>query len=110
MTGRRTRDEVESRLVEARRLLREHHAGIEPDAHFANRVIAQLPREPAWSISWAARRILPVSLALAAALALAAVATGRSASRNAASATVAAAVQAEGDPLEWLLESREERR
>jgi hypothetical protein len=107
MTGRRTRNEIESRLEDVRRLLRERHAGIEPDAHFVNRVMARLPRDPAWSITWAARRILPASLALALALMIAVVVTARSASGSAASGTATA--QAESDPLMWLLESDEER-
>jgi hypothetical protein len=108
MTARRTRKNVESRLEDVRRLLRERHAGIEPDAHFVHRVIARLPRTPEWSIAWAARRILPVSLALAMALVIAAVATGHSMSRTARSEAVAAS-QSEGDPLLWLLESGEGR-
>ncbi len=108
MTARRSREEVESRLDEVRRLLRERHAGIEPDAHFVHRVIARLPRTPEWSLTWAARRILPVSVVLAMALVIAAVATNRAANRAVRSETVAA-VQTEGDPLLWLLESGEER-
>jgi hypothetical protein len=109
MTGRRTPDEVERRLEEVRRLLRERHAGIEPDAHFAQRVVARLPRDPEWSLAWAARRVLPVSLVFAMALMIAAVATARSSSRTAATPAAAASAQTEVDPLLWLLESGEER-
>ena len=45
MTGRRTRDEIDSRLADVRRSLRDRRAGIEPDAHFVDRVIARLPRD-----------------------------------------------------------------
>jgi hypothetical protein len=108
MTARRSREEVESRLDEVRRLLRERHAGIEPDAHFVHRVVARLPGTREWSITWAAGRILPVSVAVAMLLVIAVVATHRAASRATRSETVAAA-QAEADPLLWLLESGEER-
>ena len=53
--ARRLAQGVESRIDEVRRLLRERHAGIEPDAHFVHRVVARLPRAPQWSIAWAAR-------------------------------------------------------
>jgi hypothetical protein len=110
MTGRRTRDEVKSRLEDVGRLLRERHAGIEPDANFAARVVARLPRDTAWTLARAATRIVPVSLVFAVALMIAVVATVRSTSRITASTPLSATVQTEDDPLEWLLEGREESR
>ena len=110
MIGRRRREEIDSRVGEVRRLLRQRHAAIEPDARFADRVIARLPSTAAWSIDWAARRILPVSMMLAVALMIAVVATGRSAGRATASASISAIGQTEGDLLEWLLERSEGRR
>ena len=122
MTGRRAEDGVggrtdgrlESRLDEVRRLLRDHHARIEPDPHFVTRVMARLPRDASWSITWAARRILPVSLACAMVLTLALLAGGRAATTatasGAASVSASAASAGAGDPLEWLLESRGEYR
>ena len=110
MTGRKTRDEIESRLDDVRRLLREHHAGIEPDARFADHVMARLPRVEGWTIAWAARRILPVSIAFAAVLMIAALATVRSTDRTTPSALASAASQNGNDSLEWLLEGSEERR
>jgi len=95
---------------DVRRLLREHHARFEPDAHFADRIVARLPRNEAWSFGWAARRVLPVSLALALVLTIAVVVTGRSASGTAESASVSAFSTNVSDPLEWLLESRQELR
>lgn len=102
MTGLRTRNEIEERLNEVRRLIIERQAGIEPNARFADRVIARLPRNEAWSFDWAVRRVLPASIALAVALMIAVVATGRTASRE--------IVASYGDPLEWLLDGRQELR
>ena len=48
----------------ARRLFREHHAGVVPDAGFAERVAARLPRPADTPLAWAAARLLPVPLAL----------------------------------------------
>ena len=52
------------RLQVARGIFREHHAGIEPDSHFAARVAARLNGEPASPLGWAAVRVLPAMLAL----------------------------------------------
>ena len=113
MTGRKTPDELERRLNDVRRSLRARHAGIEPDAHFADRVIARLPKDEGWTIAWAARRILPVSIAFAAVLMVAALATTRSTDRTIASTTrstsTSAASQTGSDSLEWLLEGGEAR-
>ena len=110
MTGRRTPDEIDGRLEEVRRRLRDRHAGIEPDAQFAARVVARLPRNAAWSIDWAALRVLPVSIAVAIVLMIAVVTTERTSDRTTASAAVSATSQSGTDPLEWLLEGGEERR
>ena len=99
-----------SRLEDVRRLLRDRHAGIEPDAYFVDRVMARLPRHAGWSIAWAARRILPVSIAVAMVLTVALVAIGRSTNRTTTSTSVSASTQSGSDPLDWLLEAREERR
>jgi hypothetical protein len=98
---------------DVRRLLREHHAGVEPDALFAARVLARLPRNEGWSIGWAAGRVLPVTIALAMVLMIATAATGRLAGRTVAassSSTTSATSAGGGDALDWLLEGREERR
>jgi hypothetical protein len=110
MTGRKTRDELEQRLDDVRRSLRERHAGIEPDARFADRVVARLPRDEGWTIAWAARRILPVTVVFAAVLMVAALATARSTDRTTASTVASATSQTGSDSLEWLLEGGEERR
>ena len=114
MTGRKSTDELERRLDEVRRSLRARHAGIEPDAHFADRVIARLPKDEGWTIAWAARRILPVSIAFAAVLMVAALATTKSSDRTIASTSTStstsATSQTRGDSLDWLLEGGEERR
>ena len=112
MTGRRTQDENEERILNVHRLLRERHAGIEPDSYFVGRVIARLPRNEAWSFEWAVRFILPASLALAMALMIAVIATGGFAGRTApaSAAPVSSTSQTASDPLEWLLEGRKELR
>jgi len=101
-----------NRLDDVRRSLRDRHAGIEPDALFADRVVARLPRPEGWTIAWAARRILPVSVALAMVLMVAALATSRSTNRTIASSSTSAIDRAQtgSDSLEWLLEGGEERR
>ena len=111
MTGRKTRDELERRLDDVRRALGARHAGIEPDAHFADRVIARLPKDEGWTIAWAARRILPVSIAFAAVLMVAALATTRSTDRTVASTSTSASAttQTGSDSLDWLLEGGEAR-
>jgi hypothetical protein len=113
MSGRNASEQLERRLDDVRRSLRARHAGIEPDAHFADRVIARLPKDEGWTIAWAARRILPVSLAFAAVLMVAALATTRSSDRTIASTTrstsTSAASQTGSDSLEWLLEGVEGR-
>ena len=107
MTGRKPRTGLDGRLENVRSSLRQHHARVEPDEHFASRVIARLPREAEGSFEWAVRRILPVSVALAVALTIAVLAIGGSASRT-TPASVAASSQSGNDPLEWLLEDRQE--
>jgi hypothetical protein len=52
------------RVELARTILREHHGGFEPDAHFANRVAARLGEAPNGKLGWAAVRLLPATLAL----------------------------------------------
>jgi hypothetical protein len=49
----------------AKELLRDHHAGAEPDAGFAARVVAALPDSTSEVLGWAAIRLLPATLALA---------------------------------------------
>jgi hypothetical protein len=58
-----------SRLELTRARLREHHAGVEPDAAFAGRVAARVREDSIELLGWAATRMLPVTLALAAVLA-----------------------------------------
>ena len=53
-----------ARLAHARRALREHHAGVEPDAGFVARVVSRLGR-PADLVGFAALRLLPAAIALA---------------------------------------------
>lgn len=58
-----------ARLERARQMFREHHTEFAPDAGFASRVVRQLQVDPPVSLSWAAARVLPVTLALLAVLA-----------------------------------------
>jgi len=101
---------TDPKLDEVRRHLRERHARIEPDARFADRVLARLPREAEWSIDWAARRVLPVSMAVALGLLIVVVATGRIAGTTIPSASATASSQGSDDVLDWLLAGQEERR
>lgn len=57
------KDEVERKMDLATRVLREHHAGVEPDPGFVGRVKASLPA--ADPLRWAAARLLPAGLAVA---------------------------------------------
>lgn len=57
-----------ARLALAQEAMRAHHAGVEPGPGFASRVAAELPG-PSEMLGWAALRLLPAGLALAAALA-----------------------------------------
>lgn len=58
------RDELGWKMELAKRALRDHHAGVEPDPGFVTRVKARLPvaLDP---LRWAAVRLLPAGLALA---------------------------------------------
>ena len=111
MSGRKTPDDLKRRLNDVRRSLGARHAGIEPDAHFADRVIARLPKDEGWTLAWAARRILPVSIAFAAVLMVAALATTRSTDRTIVSTSTPASTMTPSgsESLEWLLESGEAR-
>lgn len=51
------------RLAQTMRALADHHAGVEPDAGFAARVVAALPRQNPLVVRFALR-LLPVALAL----------------------------------------------
>ena len=53
-----------SRVQLARETLQDHHAGIEPDATFADRVAARVREDSVELLGWAAARLLPVTLAL----------------------------------------------
>lgn len=53
-----------ARLETARRLFRGHRSDFTPDAGFAARVDERLPAERENPLSWAAVRVVPVTLAL----------------------------------------------
>jgi len=61
-------DGLDGRIREARRYFEQHHANAVPDAGFAARVAARLTRDPAETLGWAAMRLLPASVLLAAVL------------------------------------------
>ena len=109
------RDELDRREREFREALRGRRAEILPDASFSARVLQRLPAAPAWTLDWAARRVLPASLGLAVVLGVAAmavhgsgpqtVATSSPTAPQAPTSTRAGASHgAEGDPLEWILQ------
>ncbi len=105
----RDRD-LDRRLEEVRRQMPRMHAEVEPDAHFARRVVAALPRREDAGLSWAARRVVPVSVALALALAAALAVTARGTGPSAGSAPAVTAVQAGDDLMSWVLEGRDSSR
>lgn len=82
-----------------REALREHRATVVPDAGFAGRVVARLPAPDPFA--WAARRLLPATLALTLALG------GWCLLRTPAPASLAAEL-ADGDLLSWVTEGEEE--
>ena len=57
------------RREQVRRLLTAHQANVEPDAAFAARVVANLPRRRVDVLGWAALRVLPAACALVVVLA-----------------------------------------
>lgn len=67
--SREDAERLETRLEQARRYFQEHHANVEPDAAFAQRVSARLERQPSELLGWAALRLLPATAALLAILA-----------------------------------------
>ena len=81
-----------------RRLMRDRRADVQPDAFFVERVIANLPGAEDFAFAWAARRVIPVTLGLAAILALAIFVVEKPASSQATTSTTSQ------DPLEWLLQ------
>jgi hypothetical protein len=103
------RDDIDRRLEVVRELLRERRVVVEPGPHFAERVVARLREPESWMFAWAARRVLPATLALAAALMVAIIATNRVPGRAVPASTVSES-QGSSDPLDWLLEGRGELR
>jgi hypothetical protein len=109
MTGSDTRRALDQRVEAVRRLLRERRIVVDPGPEFAERVMARVPRADAWMLAWAAQRVLPVTLTVAAVLTIAVVATNLSAGRPAAATSAASTTPQRGnDPLDWLLEGRQE--
>lgn len=105
----RSPDELDRRVEAARRLLRERRLTVDPDPQFAARVLARLSSPEAWVFAWAVRRVLPATLAVAAVLTAAIFAT-RSAPVASAPASTVSESQGSGDPLDWVLEGRQEPR
>lgn len=99
---------VDERVEAARRLLRERRIIVEPDPHFADRVAGQLRANENWMFAWAARRVLPATLAVAAALTVAIFVTGGLPGGPASSSGVLE-TQSGSDPLDWLLDAPEGR-
>ena len=93
----------EERLLQARLLLQRHHANVEPDAGFADRVAARLKRDPAEMLGWAALRLLPASLLLALVL-------GWVSFRVAARQEAGGTQGADEDVLAWVLDNGERAR
>ena len=104
MTRSKDREALERRVSEVTRLLAEHRLVVDPDPAFVDRVVARLSREEGWMFAWAARRVLPVTLAVAALLMVAVLAVDRATPRPVATASASTTSQQGNDPLEWLLE------
>jgi hypothetical protein len=100
---------VDERVEEARRLLRERVTVVDPEPCFAGRVLANLPRRSGGMLTWAANRVLPVSVGLAAVLSIVVLLNRDAAGPQATTASNAATSQRSSDPLEWLLETPEGR-
>jgi hypothetical protein len=97
LTGR---GDLQERLEQFRLQLRRHHAGVEPDAGFAGRVMARLDRPAAELLGWAATKLLPATLALVLVLAWFALkTTPQNGSSPQASPT--------DEPLAWILNEGE---
>jgi hypothetical protein len=109
MTRTDKRESLDDRVREVGRLLRERRFLVDPDPSFVDRVIAKLPRTEDWMLAWAARRVVPVTLAMAAVLAIAVFVTGGSRNKGVAAASIASSKNG-SDPLDWLLEDRREAR
>lgn len=92
-----------ARMEAARRWFREHHAQVEPDAHFATRVSARLHRDAAEDLGRAAIRLLPASIAVALVLVWAV-------TRVAPSRQQVASTTADTDVLTWVLDTTESTR
>jgi hypothetical protein len=107
---------LDDRLAAAREYFREHHSGALPDAGFAARVAARLVPEPLSALGWAAVRLLPAAVALAAVLGFLAARTPAPTANGAASSpsdrSAARVVDrttdrtTDDDLLTWVLEGR----
>jgi hypothetical protein len=87
-------------MEQARLFFRRHHANVQPDPAFADRVTARLRREPVELLGWAALRLLPATLALVLILAWLAF-------QAAGSNEVQIAEAGSGDLIGWVLEETE---
>ena len=67
-------DDLQARLAQARLYFERHHANVQPDPAFVDRVTASLA--PADLLGWAAWRLLPASVALVLVLAWFSLQTG----------------------------------
>jgi anti-sigma factor RsiW len=95
-------EQLAARWAELRRALRDRRTVVTPDAGFAARVTARLDR-PVDPLVWAARRLLPATLALTLALG------GWCLARTPAPASLAAEL-ADSDLLSWVESGGEEGR
>ncbi len=90
------KDGIESRMEQVRLYLRGHHAGVEPDAGFADRVVARLDRPATDLLGWAAWKLLPATLALVLVLVWFAFQVAPASEKAASTSPV-------DDPLAWVL-------
>jgi hypothetical protein len=103
MNARDDRESLEHRVEEFRQLMAERRTLVEPGPYFVDRVIARLPRGEDLMLAWAARRVLPVTLGLAAILSVFVLVSNGSARQPAPA--ISSSSQHGSDPLDWLLEN-----
>jgi len=88
------------RLRQARLYFERHHANVEPDAGFADRVTSRLRSDPTEVLGWAALRLLPASVLLALVL-------GWASFRTEAWKETSVRQGADEDVIAWVLDGRE---
>jgi hypothetical protein len=102
------RHNMEQEIKKVRDAMRSHHAGVTPDAYFAERVRARLQPEPTVMLGWAAYRVLPATFVILAVLTWAVFTSTPVETNLQAGAGTSASVRSPSeDVFSWLLEDTE---